>query len=72
MRWDAGEFKKRQAVVPEFDNPSLAEQQNSKLARLKAATVHMNQFTFLWLVRWVLYKNLKAHGEGFRRRALLR
>ena len=55
-----------------FDNPSLAEQENAKLEKLKAAAVHMAQYTLLWLVQWVLLRNLKAHSVQYRKRALPR
>jgi hypothetical protein len=51
-------------------NSSLAEQKNSKLAKLKCAAAHMNQFTLLWIFRWVLYKMHIAKSQGFRKRRL--
>ena len=37
-------------------NSQLQEQKNSRIKHLKAHSVHMNQFTFLFLLRYVLYR----------------
>jgi hypothetical protein len=40
-------------VDPFFRNSSLAEQSNA-LTKLKTAAAHMNQFTLIWRIRWML------------------
>ena len=37
-------------------NPSLAEQKNSMLRRLESQVAYMNQTTFLWYIRYFLYR----------------
>jgi hypothetical protein len=55
-------------VDPFFRNSSLAEQSNKQLTKLKTAAAHMNQFTLIWRIRWMLYSINKAASEPWRRR----
>jgi hypothetical protein len=56
----------RTTVDPFFRNSSLAEQSNKQL-RLKTCW-HMNQFTLIWRIRWMLYGSINKGGLGAWRR----
>jgi hypothetical protein len=63
-----GQATDRTTVDPFFRNSSLAEQSNKQLTKLKTAAAHMNQFTLIWRIRWMLYSINKAASEPWRRR----
>jgi hypothetical protein len=35
---------------------------------LKESAAHMNQFTLIWRIRWMLYRMHKAQAEPWRKR----
>jgi hypothetical protein len=45
-----------------------AEQENAKLALMKAAAPHMNQFTLLMFTRWVLYRLFLSKLDDYLKR----
>lgn len=45
-------------------NSSLAEQKNSMLRKLESQAAYMNQTTFLWYLRYFLYR-LNKDGRRF-------
>ena len=47
-----------------MQNSSLAEQKNSMLRRLESQVAYMNQTTFLWYLRYFLYR-LNKDGRRF-------
>lgn len=49
-------------------NSSLAEQSNKILSGLKVSAAHMNQFTLIWRIRWMLHCMNKAQTQVWRRR----
>jgi hypothetical protein len=53
-------------VDPFFRNSSLAEQSNALTN--KTAAAHMNQFTLIWRIRWMLQH--QQDGLGARRQRL--
>jgi hypothetical protein len=62
----AGQFKRHNADDPFFGDLSLSEQENKLLGAMKAAAL---QPTYLWLVKYMLYRMARRHTEVWRRRA---
>ena len=50
-------------LYPEMDNSPLAEQKNSILRRLESSVSYMKQTTFMYYMRYVLYRVNKVQAQ---------